>query len=70
MLNQGELPLLLIVDDAAENLQLLSSLLQGRYRIKVAKSGEKALELLQQDVLPDLILLDILMPGIDRKSVV
>ncbi len=69
MLNQGELPLLLIVDDAAENLQLLSSLLQGRYRIKVAKSGEKALELLQQDVLPDLILLDILMPGIDGYAV-
>jgi class 3 adenylate cyclase len=69
MLNQVELPQLLIVDDATENLQLLSSLLQGRYRIKVAKSGEKALEILQQDVLPDLILLDILMPGIDGYTV-
>jgi adenylate cyclase len=69
MLHKAEQPLLLIVDDVAENLQLLSALLQGRYRIKVAKSGEKALELLQQDVLPDLILLDILMPGMDGYAV-
>lgn len=69
MFNHNELPLLLIVDDAAENLQLLSSLLHGRYRIKVAKSGEKALELLQDESLPDLILLDIVMPGIDGYEV-
>jgi adenylate cyclase len=69
MFNHNELPLLLIVDDAAENLQLLSSLLHGRYRIKVAKSGEKALELLQGESLPDLILLDIVMPGIDGYEV-
>lgn len=69
MFNSEELPLLLIVDDAAENLQLLSSLLQGRYRIKVAKSGEKALELLQQNSLPDLILLDIVMSGMDGYEV-
>jgi adenylate cyclase len=69
MFKPEELPLLLIVDDATENLQLLSSLLQGRYRIKVAKSGEKALEILQLNALPDLVLLDIMMPGIDGYEV-
>jgi len=54
---------LLIVDDAAENLQILSELLRDFYKIKVAKSGEKALEILEGADLPDLILLDVVMPG-------
>ena len=58
-----KLPSLLIVDDAAENLQILSELLRDFYKIKVAKSGEKALEILEGADLPDLILLDVIMPG-------
>jgi response regulator RpfG family c-di-GMP phosphodiesterase len=54
---------LLIVDDSVENLQLLSALLKDLYKIKVAKSGEKALEIAQQTPMPDLILLDVMMPG-------
>ncbi len=60
---------LLIVDDSVENLQLLSALLKDLYKIKVAKSGEKALEIAQQTPMPDLILLDVMMPGMDGFEV-
>jgi adenylate cyclase len=60
---------LLIVDDSVENLQLLSALLKDLYRIKVAKSGEKAIEIAQQSPMPDLILLDIMMPGMNGFEV-
>jgi class 3 adenylate cyclase len=56
-------PTILIVDDSVENLQLLSNLLKDVYKIKVAKSGEKAIEIAQQHPQPDLILMDIMMPG-------
>ncbi len=64
-----DLPTVLVVDDAPENLQILSSLLKGRYRVKVASSGEKALRLLEEGVPPDLILLDVVMPGLDGYEV-
>jgi putative two-component system response regulator len=48
-----------------ENLQVLSALLKDHYRVKIAKSGEKALEIAQQEQQPDLILLDIVMPEMD-----
>ncbi|MGD9054975.1 MAG: response regulator [Desulfobacterales bacterium] len=58
-------PVVLLVDDNALNLQMLHQTLQGLgYRLLSAKSGEDALRIAQQ-VLPDLILLDIMMPGID-----
>ncbi len=52
---------ILVVDDAPDNLTLMSELLRGRYRVKLANSGEKALKL-AKDAPPDLILLDIMMP--------
>ena len=58
-----EMPTLLIVDDSVENLQLLTSLLKESYKIKVAKVGEKAIEIARQFPRPDLILLDVMMPG-------
>ncbi|MBV8048829.1 MAG: two-component system response regulator [Paludibacterium sp.] len=54
----------LVVDDTPINLTLMSELLKGRYRILLANSGEAALDILRHDSLPDLILLDIMMPGI------
>ncbi|MGD8666704.1 MAG: response regulator [Desulfobacterales bacterium] len=58
-------PVVLLVDDNAINLQMLHQTLQGRgYRLLSAKSGEDALRIARQAV-PDLILLDIMMPGID-----
>ena len=53
----------LVVDDTPDNLMLIAELLKDKYRVKAANSGEKALRLLQADPLPDLILLDIMMPG-------
>ncbi|NEQ99380.1 MAG: response regulator [Cyanothece sp. SIO2G6] len=56
---------ILIVDDNPNNIQVLFNLLKASgYRIAVAKSGESALKRLQ-GALPDLILLDVMMPGID-----
>ena len=63
------LPTVLVVDDTPENLQIMSALLKGRYRVKVASSGEKALRLLEEGASPDLVLLDIVMPGLDGYEV-
>jgi response regulator RpfG family c-di-GMP phosphodiesterase len=59
----------LVVDDTPDNLMLIADLLKNRYRVKAANSGEKALRLLQGDALPDLILLDIMMPGLSGYDV-
>ncbi len=56
---------ILVVDDAPDNLMLLSNLLKQKYKVKVANSGEKALKVISSDQRPDLILLDILMPHMD-----
>ncbi len=56
---------ILVVDDTQENLQLLSQLLtQANYKARVVNSGERALESAQTTP-PDLILLDVMMPGMD-----
>ncbi|MGE4511629.1 MAG: diguanylate cyclase, partial [Sulfurimonadaceae bacterium] len=62
-------PTLLIVDDMAINIQMLSDLLKEDYRIKVAKSGAKALEILRESDGIDLILLDVVMPEMDGYEV-
>ncbi|MGB0665111.1 MAG: diguanylate cyclase [Pontibacterium sp.] len=62
-------PLVLIVDDAPANIQTLASYLSDSYRIKVAHNGQRCLELIEQSELPDVILLDIEMPGIDGYEV-
>jgi putative two-component system response regulator len=59
----------LIVDDAPENLQVLGELLQPHYRVKVANSGERALQITAGDTRPDLVLLDIMMPEMDGYTV-
>ncbi|HWQ65403.1 MAG TPA: response regulator, partial [Methanospirillum sp.] len=62
----GEIPgRILVVDDNITNLQLLVRILSNeRYDISVAKSGEEAIEFTKRNPF-DLILLDIMMPGID-----
>lgn len=60
-----------IVDDTPENLTLVSTLLKPFYRVKVATSGEKALVYFaQHEAVPDLILLDIVMPGLSGFDVI
>ena len=62
-------PTILVVDDTAENLTLMSFLLKDLYKVKVANSGEKALRIAQHQPQPDLILLDIMMPEMDGYEV-
>jgi two-component system, sensor histidine kinase and response regulator len=60
---------ILIVDDNPRNLQLMSTLLKEKgYKLYVTNSGENALLFLQK-TLPDLILLDIMMPGLSGFEV-
>lgn len=65
----AERPIILVVDDTPDNLAVLSSLLKDEYRVKVASSGEKALKIAAASNPPDLILLDIMMPGLDGYDV-
>jgi adenylate cyclase len=64
-----EKPTILIVDDTPANLSLLSDVLRSDYRTKAAVNGEKALKLAFSGTAPDLILLDIMMPGMDGYEV-
>ena len=61
-------PLVLAVDDSVENLQVLSAILKDDYQVKVAKNGQKALEIAGNFPHPDLILLDVMMPVLDGMS--
>ena len=60
---------ILVVDDTPENIDLLSEILCDDYRIRVATSGEKALKIVYSDDPPDLILLDIMMPGLSGLEI-
>ena len=60
----AEKPVVLVVDDAPDNIALASSLLKSEYKVKVATNGAKALQIVKQAA-PDLILLDVMMPVLD-----
>lgn len=66
---RAAMPTVLVVDDTPDNLSLMSGLLRDRYRVKVANSGERALKIVQAAPPPDLVLLDIMMPGMDGYEV-
>ena len=60
---------ILIVDDVEDNIEILGDLLTfDGYNVQTARSGESALERVQESR-PDLILMDILMPGMDGFEV-
>lgn len=66
----GETPhSILVVDDTPDNLLLLSNLFKNEYRVRIANNGEKALEICCSDNPPDLVLLDVMMPGMDGFKV-
>ena len=67
---QDERATILVVDDTPDNLSLMSALLKDTYKVKVANSGDKALKYVQGDSKPDLILLDIMMPGLSGYDVI
>ena len=62
-------PVILIIDDSAENLHVLSELLRPQYRVLAAVSGEAGLRVANLVPRPDLILLDVIMPGLDGYGV-
>lgn len=65
---QGDFTVL-VVDDTAANLILISDLLQAHCKVKVASSGARALKIAFSELPPDLILLDIMMPDMDGYEV-
>ncbi|MCB1823186.1 MAG: two-component system response regulator [Candidatus Competibacteraceae bacterium] len=60
---------ILVVDDTPDNITLLSALLKDRYKVRAANNGERALAIAAGQPRPDLILLDIMMPGMDGYEV-
>lgn len=68
MINAQQRPMILIVDDVPTNVQILAEALTSLYRIKVASNGMDALKIVHRER-PDLILLDVMMPGMDGFEV-
>jgi len=64
-----ERPSILVVDDVASNIDVISGILKRLYQVKVATSGKKALKICQGNTPPDLILLDVMMPEMDGLEV-
>lgn len=59
---------ILVIDDSPSNISILNEILRPDYEVGFAKNGEQAFAFLEH-TLPDLILLDIMMPGIDGFEV-
>ncbi|MDC8757773.1 response regulator [Janthinobacterium fluminis] len=62
-------PTILVVDDTPDNIELLCAVLENDYRTKIAVNGERALKIANGAEPPDLILLDIMMPGMSGYEV-
>ncbi len=69
MVNYSARSIVLIVDDQPANIRMLGEALKDDFQIKMATSGRKAIEIANANDPPDLILLDIIMPGIDGYEV-
>jgi putative two-component system response regulator len=62
-------PTILVVDDTPHNIAVLTEILRGDYRVLAATHGEQALKIARGDPPPDLILLDVMMPGMSGHEV-
>jgi CheY-like chemotaxis protein len=60
---------ILVVDDEPQNIVILREILKSEYAVLAATDGERALSLVHSGTPPDLIMLDIMMPGIDGYEV-
>ena len=60
---------ILLVDDTPFNLQILEGVLEDAYQVRLAGSGEEALQAAATEPAPDLVLLDVHMPGMDGFEV-
>ena len=61
--------IVLVVDDTPANIDLLSNILRPHYKVKAATNGEKAIQIARTEPRPDIVLLDIMMPGMDGYEV-
>lgn len=61
---------ILIVDDTAENLDVLKGMLNEQYAVRVATNGRIALKIAYSERPPDLVLLDVMMPDLDGYDVI
>jgi putative two-component system response regulator len=62
-------PTVLLVDDTPGNISVINAILKENYKTRIATSGAKALELARMEPLPDIVLLDIVMPEMDGYEV-
>jgi len=67
-MNHPEKNTLLVVDDTPENIDVLHGILSADYTVKIANNGPLALKIVAAQP-PDLILLDVMMPGMDGYDV-
>jgi PleD family two-component response regulator len=67
--NQPEKQVILTVDDSPDDIALISQVLRETYQVRVATNGKDALHIAFSSNPPDLILLDIMMPGMDGYEV-
>ncbi|MFY9316809.1 MAG: two-component system response regulator [Burkholderiales bacterium] len=65
----NERPIVLIVDDAPDIVTIINSLLSTRYRTKIARDGAQAVRAALEEPVPDLVLLDIMMPDMSGIEV-
>jgi phosphoserine phosphatase RsbU/P len=68
-MNTEEKKIVLVVDDAPANIQVVNSILKDTYKVRIATNGAKALQLASATPAPDLILLDVMMPEMDGYEV-
>jgi diguanylate cyclase (GGDEF)-like protein len=60
---------ILVVDDQPANIEVLAEILKIEYDVRIASNGYKALQIAREQELPDLILLDVMMPRLDGFEV-
>ncbi len=65
----SRVPRILVVDDTPDNLFLMNALFEDRYEVIQAASGQEALAIVMAGNTPDMVLLDIMMPGMDGYEV-
>jgi len=65
MADDGKKKNILVIDDSEAHLTITEVMLEEVFKVTLAQSGEAALEMLYNGFIPDLILLDIMMPEMD-----
>jgi putative two-component system response regulator len=65
VLTGNEMKIVLLVDDDTTHLIMAKGMLENDYEIIIAESGQEALNLFYQGLIPNIIMLDLIMPGMD-----